>query len=215
MDEKFSEFNEQIRNCRTDRKQLRAKLAELKESKTNYRQAIETADEQLEVWETLKEDIESGKTVYDPSSGVKNDKKRKCRSSIKKRAKRPRQESNSDEESDSDFQDDELEAVVGDSEGYESTTENPARPLTTEEVNSKLNELRGSKKAARRQRVDLGRHIDTVESDLGEVELKMDAIQGQMNTLCITGRNEYSKRAIRQDFAAGIVSHLPDMHCVR
>ena len=117
LEEELSEFNEQIRTYREDKKRLTAKLAELRESKAVYGQAMEEVDEQLEVWEALKEAMEDGKTVYDPGSGSKKDKKRKRESSKEKRPKRLRQENSSGGDSDSDFQDDELEADTVASKG--------------------------------------------------------------------------------------------------
>jgi chromosome segregation ATPase len=168
-------------------------------------------DEQLEVWEALKEDMESGKTVYGPASETQNDKKRKRGSSKEKKAKKSRRESDSLEEDDSDFQDDGSgdDTANKGSGDDEPTDESPAKPLTAEELNSKLNELRDTRKAARKQRVELEKNIHSVRNDIETIELEMDKIQGQMSALCIAGRNAYSKGAIQRDFAAGIVSLCP------
>ncbi|KAH0550909.1 hypothetical protein GP486_007727 [Trichoglossum hirsutum] len=208
LNEELSDLSEQLQNCRSDRKRLTVELSELKEGRAVYRQVMESTEEQLDLWEDLKDDVERGKIVYDPDSGIKNDRKRKCRPPVTKNAKKLRQESHSDEGSNNDSQ---RGDAGGDPEGCESTTnttENPAKPkpLTSEEVRSKLNDLNRRKKASRRERAEFDQKIDAAESDLREVECKMDMIRGQMNSLCITERNKYSKGAIQRDFAAGIVS---------
>ncbi|KAI9785143.1 MAG: hypothetical protein M1839_000781 [Geoglossum umbratile] len=201
LEDELSGFNERITNYRVEEKRLKVKLAEFKESKAVYKQTMDEADEQIEIWETLKDDIEDGKTVYDPSS---NSKKRKRGSPKEENSKKRRQES---DPGDSDFQDDEVEVesvveVSGDDEN--STDQNIRKPLTAEEVNAKVSELRDRKKAARQQHRELNGCIHTAKNDLEKIDVEMDDVNREMSALCIAGRNAYSKGAIQRDFAAGI-----------
>ena len=47
---------------------LEKELDALKESKAVYSEVMDNADEQIEVWEGLMEDLEAGKTVFAPSA---------------------------------------------------------------------------------------------------------------------------------------------------
>ncbi len=53
----------------TERKQriLRQSVKDLKESKGVFSELINDADDAIEVWDNLKEQLDDGETVYDPS----------------------------------------------------------------------------------------------------------------------------------------------------
>jgi chromosome segregation ATPase len=185
-----------------EKRHLKTKLAEFKESKSELREIMDEADEQIEIWDTLKDDVEDGRIAYDP--GSENGRKRKRGPSEKKSNKR-RQGSRS---GDSDFQDEsEAESIASeDSEDSENSSDQSTRkPLTIEEINAKVSELRDKKKAARRQCAELDRRIHTAKDDLEKIEVETDEVKREMSALCIAGRNAYSKGAIQRDFASGIV----------
>jgi hypothetical protein len=47
-------------------------------------------------------------------------------------------------------------------------------------------------------------HITELKPKIREIKDKIAGIQAKMSAICISGRNEYSKGAIQNDFAAGI-----------
>ncbi len=183
-------------------KVLSKELDALKDSKAVYSEVINDADEQIEVWEGLKEDIEDGKTVFAPSDQSSN-RKRKGGDSFKPRKKQRRSSSSDKEEVDDDDYLDE------DGEAKNSDEEDPAEdpqgvPLTEEQVATKIADLRSTKKESRRQRTELEDKIKKMRVEISEAKEKEKKIQADMAALCIAGRNQYSKGAIQQDYAAGI-----------
>lgn len=188
-------------------KRFRGELAELKQSREDYAEVMEEAEEQLEIWETLKDDLENGKTVYAPLPKQLSAKKRKGdSSSAGKPRKRQRRSSGSDsdgDEGDSDYADDASDASRG--HGDEDVPEQErGDPLTEEQIESKISELKATRKAGRRQRLELEEKIKALRAEMADIENADQEIEAEMSRMCISGRNNYSKGAIQQDFAAGI-----------
>ena len=182
---------------------LKKELEELKEIKSDYAHAMEAADEELEVWEKLKDDFDDGKTVYAPALKTNGSAKKRKRG----RSKRPSKKARLDD-SDDDFIDDSSHSELGDaSDGdsdIESGNEEPLEPLTEEKILEKIGDLRATKKDGRLQRAQLDSEIKKVRALMDEGGKDYDAAEAVIFQKCIQGRNEYSKGAIQQDFAAGI-----------
>ena len=77
-------------------------------------------------------------------------------------------------------------------------------PLTNDQIAAKLQELKSSKKEARRRKTELTGNVQTIRKELEEMKSTEEKILSKMSAMCISGRNQYSKGAIQQDFAAGI-----------
>ena len=77
-------------------------------------------------------------------------------------------------------------------------------PLTREQITEKLQELRSTKKEARAQKLEITENMTTVRKKIDDAKDTEEKIESKLSAMCISGRNEYSKGAIRQDFAAGI-----------
>ncbi len=184
------------------RKTLNKELDALKDSKTVYSEVINDADQQIEIWEGLKEDLEAGKTVFAPSAGPLN-KKRK-RSDPSKPRKKQRRSNASDEEDieDDDYRDD--DTTDKDSEEEEPAEHSQGKPLDEEQVATKIADFRSTKKESRRQRTELENKIKIIRAEISEAEKREKEIEADTAALCIAGRNQYSKGAIQQDYAAGI-----------
>ena len=181
---------------------LSKELDALKDSKAVYSEVINDADEQIEVWEGLKDDLEVGKTVFAPLIKSSN-KKRKRSDSVKPRKKQRRSNASDEEDVDDDDYQDE-DTIDRDSEEEESTEGSRSEPLNEEQVATKIADLRSTKKESRRQRTDLEGKIKNLRAAISEAEETAKKIQADMAALCIAGRNQYSKGAIQQDYAAGI-----------
>lgn len=175
-------------------KQLKTELEELKETKATYGEAIQDVDDQLEKWEALREKLDSGGTVYAP----KQDKKRKHGGSKCSRKKQKRASDDEDEGDDDEFSD---EDSAEEEDDDDNATEDEGSPLTEEQISSKINELRGTKKEARRQRTELDDKIKAIRSEIAAAQAAEKKIESQISKVCIEGRNAYSKGAIQQDFA--------------
>lgn len=199
LEDEVSEFEEQEHQFTQQVERIKGRISDLKESQEVYKIAMMDAGEEIEVWEGLQEDLEAGRRVFAPVP--KQNKRKKGNSKSKSRKKRSAYE----EDSDDDFlvSDDER----SEDDGYldEDTTSQAARKrLTDEDIRAKLKELRETKKVARREALQIKASIEELKPQIREVQAKIDLIKGQISHICIAGRNEYSKSAIQQDFAAGI-----------
>ncbi|KAL8795726.1 MAG: hypothetical protein Q9195_001777 [Heterodermia aff. obscurata] len=172
-------------------------LEELKNSKSVYDDILNNADEQIEVWEGLEGKLEDGKTVYKPKASTK---KRKSGGISKPRKRLRKDSSDSDDSDDSEFKDtdseDDDESVPDASQDHE--------PLTEEQISQKLQELKATKKEARTQKIEVLAKMDGVRKTIKDAKRAEEKIESSLSALCISGRNQYSTGAIRQDFAAGI-----------
>lgn len=207
LDEEMGALWENRNRYENELKRHKRELAELKQSREDYAEAMEEAEEQLEIWETLKDDVESGKTVYAPLPKLPSAKKRKSNAgSSGKPRKKQRRSSGSDtdgDKGDSDHADDASDASR-EHEKEDFPEQERGDPLTEEQVESRISELKGTKKDGRRQRLQLEEKIKALRAEMAEIENADQEIEAEMSRMCISGRNNYSKGAIQQDFAAGI-----------
>lgn len=190
-----------------DLKRLRAELNDLKESRSAYAEAMEDAEEELERWESLEEKLESGDTVYAPAKGSPSTKKRKRGSEestrLSKRQRRAGGTESDDDSEGSEYAEDDPDPT-GEQDEEDAVGNTGGDPLTAEQIESKIAELKSTKKEGRRERNRLEQRIKDLrakETDILEADEKIEA---EMSAMCISGRNSYSKGAIQQDFAAGI-----------
>lgn len=194
LDDKMVPSYEELDRLSAKEKELKKQVAELNENKAIYSDVAEDADDQIEIWETLERSVREGKVAFPPKS---DSKKRKAtsneRSSNKKRKTDDEDDFIDDESKESDDQESEAEASDQDPE-----------PLTQEKVTAKLQELRTTKKHAKRQRDEIAEQLQGIRKELKAIEEAESKINSEMSALCIAGRNQYSKGAIQQDFAAGI-----------
>lgn len=181
-----------------EKRKHKKRLDELKETKEEYNAVVDEVDEQIEIWEALKDDIDDGKTVYAPRDNASS-KKRK-RGSKGKDPPRKRQRS-SDSDLDSDY------ASNDDNDGAESEgddSESQGEPLTSEAIEEKLSELKTTKKEGRRHRQEIEAEMKVVRKQIAGINEEDAKVKAEMNHIAISGRNEYSRGAIQQDFASGI-----------
>lgn len=175
-----------------DQKRLKDQLSELKDSKEAYGEILNDTDDKIEIWDDLRDSIEDGKTVFAPSSGSK---KRKKSSSSKQRKRRKGSDSD-----DSDSMADDDSSTNED----EETSSSRGEPLTIETITSTIAGLKETKKDARRHRRDIDTQITDIKEEIKILTAEDKVIEAEMSSICIAGRNGYSKGAIQQDFAAGI-----------
>ena len=179
---------------------MNKQMEEMKETKAVYGESMNDVDEQIEVWDGLKEKLEDGKTVFPPKSKSAGQ-KRKGSSKDKARKKQRRSKSSDDESDDvesSNFSDN------SDEDGTGSEDDESQEPLTEEQIMAKLQELRATRKEARAQRAELTERINQLRKEIDESKKAEHEIESKLSAMCISGRNAYSKGAIQQDFAAGI-----------
>jgi hypothetical protein len=178
---KSDEHAKELRN-------IEQQLSELKDRKAGYEIVADQIEEQLEIWEGLKQDIDDGKMVFAPPDLSHSRKRKRGSNEAWPRKKTQTADTNHNE--------------LDDEEDYELQTRGD--PLTKAEIDVKYSELKGLKKDWRRRKVD----VETIRKDLREQKSEIDAaeerIQAAIYAMAISGRNEYSRGAIQQDFAAVI-----------
>lgn len=192
---------EELENLGKKTKVKKKQMDEMKDTKAVYGESMNDIDEQIEIWDGLKEKAEGGETVFPPAPKSAS-KKRKCNGNDKARKKQRRTKSSDDESDDvenSDLSD------SSDEDGKLSEDESGSQEaLTEEQIVAKLQELRATKKEARAQRAEITERINQLRKEIDQSKKAEEKIESKMSAMCISGRNAYSKGAIQQDFAAGI-----------
>lgn len=199
LDDEMSQSWQQIDELNRRQKSLETEIKHIRETSEILNETFNHADEQLEVWEGLKDSLEDGNTVFAPKESVS--KKRKRNSSPRRRKKQRR-----DSDSDDDFIDDndsEHSASESETEQGRDSAESE-EPLTEDFITAKIEELRSIKKEARKQRTDIAGKVKELQKEKAKAQTEEEKIEAEMSALCISGRNQYSKGAIQQDFAQGI-----------
>ncbi|KAJ9317701.1 hypothetical protein DTO271D3_2167 [Paecilomyces variotii] len=156
--------------------------------------------EKLVAWQELLATSRDGEDVYPPMEFSSPLKRKRGRGDTPER-KRPEVDDSDDELAISDDGGD-----TGEETELNQVTEAPERlrPLTESDVSSKLEELKSRRDELVSKRDDLVQQIKEKERALKDVFMSEEAIQGLINIECIRARNEYSKGAIRRDFATGL-----------
>ncbi|KAL9103543.1 MAG: hypothetical protein Q9163_001421 [Psora crenata] len=176
------------------RKSLVEEFEEMKKTEAVYEETTNDADDQIDVWETLKESADNGKIVYEPRCQSASNKRK---SNTEGKLTNKKQRTRSTEIEDRDFaEENKEEEDNGESEEQ--------KPLTEEQVKAKLEELKTTKKEGKIQKRVITEKMAKIWEEIEEAENAEREIEGQKSALCISERNEYSRRAIQQDFAAGI-----------
>lgn len=204
LDEKMVPSWEELDRLSAQQKANEKQLKEMQETKDLYEDVANDVDEQIEIWETLQESVNDGKVAYPPKAKAAG-KKRKA-SNTERPSKKKKRKTSSDDD-DNDFIDNDTdEDDPHDSEEDASNDDSlqSQEPLTEDQVVKKLQELKTTKKDARTQKRELTEKMQEIRKELKEVKAAEAKITSEMSAMCISGRNQYSKGAIQQDFAAGI-----------
>ncbi|KAJ4348698.1 uncharacterized protein N0V89_010076 [Didymosphaeria variabile] len=198
LDEEVMGLETQAQAHKQEVKGIEEKITELKDLAEVYKAAFNEADEEIETWEDLKDRVET-ETLFPPKSITKP--KRKMSESGKGSRKRRQVE----EESDIDY----VESGGDDSSESENEPDTdgievPQEPLTLEDVEQRLADLKNTKKNARNEKKVVEDQIQDLRPTIRATKSKIADVKAQILAICIEGRNKYSKGAIQQDFAAGI-----------
>ncbi|KUJ22436.1 uncharacterized protein LY89DRAFT_714238 [Mollisia scopiformis] len=192
---------EKIDELESKQKSLKQEVKDLKESKEVYTEIMGDADDKIEEWEKLKDDLEAGETVYAPGTVSK---KRKRSSKKSKTSRKKSKKTDSDDEDDGHVDDDSEEDEQSDDESDSESTSEGGDPLTVEEIDTKITMLKEDKKKARRERGNIDKTLKEKNQEIKELLKSQTEIETAMTAICIDGRNKYSKGAIQRDFADGI-----------
>lgn len=188
---------------------LKKQMEDLKDSKAVYDDVANDADEQMEVWQSLREDISNGKPAFAPKPKSEQSKKRKGRkpNNVYKKKRKTSASGSYDNSEDSEFEHESSEENDSEKESDEDRSDDDSsrpEPLTEEQVVSKVKEFRSTKQDARAEKAQITEQLAALRKELSEAQEAEKQITSKMSKVCIEGRNQYSRGAIQQDFAAGI-----------
>ncbi|CAG8951269.1 hypothetical protein HYFRA_00008018 [Hymenoscyphus fraxineus] len=202
------------------KKELKKTIEDTQESKAVYAEVINDADDQIEIWEKLLEELQGGKTVYAPSKAPEKKRKRSAKpEKSNKKAKKSKSKEHEGSDDDDDFiddgdededaeenedSDDDEDEAGSDAESNAGSTSDKDDPLTEEVIEEKITQLKGDKKKARRERAEIDLKVKALKEEQTALTKTYEELETKMSAVCIAGRNDYSKTAIQTDFAAGI-----------
>ncbi|KAI1074397.1 hypothetical protein F5B20DRAFT_586283 [Whalleya microplaca] len=192
LEEETSESWSRAVELEDSKKSCQRKMREMKEAKAAFGEQLDELDAKYDIWEDLQNDLSNGKTVYAPSE---NSKKRKRGGDVSGSRKNHK---SSDEDDDWDA----LDSDTSDKEN--SQPDENRKPLTEEEIDDTLASFKSQKKQIRGERRTLDAQIAELRKEIQDAETERQDILAELKALCIKGRNEYSRGAIKQDFAMGI-----------
>ena len=203
LDEQMLPSWEKVDDLAAEQRRLKQQLDEMKESMAVYEEVANDADEQIEVWEKLEESASGGEVVYTPRPQRPKKRKSGSRQSLPKKKRKTL--SSDDDDNYFVVDDDVIEEEDEESDADPSTQDSQqGDPLTMEQIEEKLLDLKKIKKDGRTQKRELNAKMADLRKELMTVKESEKGITAEMSQLCISGRNQYSRGAIQQDFAAGI-----------
>lgn len=197
LDVEQSETWEQITELRTQLQEHKVELGELKDKKAAMVALAEELDVKTEKWEDLLARLTRGQTVYRPSDHGK-----RKRDSGPCGQRKKRSFSGSDSDSDDTYDSD---GSTSDKEnGQPLPAEEDRTPLTEDEIETELVEFKSKKKDIRNAKKPIIERIAEVRKQMADISAKEKSLKSENKSVCIKARNEYSRAAIKNDFALGI-----------
>ncbi|KAK1981068.1 hypothetical protein LZ30DRAFT_750329 [Colletotrichum cereale] len=193
---------EQERKIQTEM-QIREKeqaLAVLEPQKSSIQENQRNVSRDVETWHGLRMQVLKGQNAFAPvlspqkrkRSQLENDKEAMTAKKVKKEATSSDTDDDTSDESD-----------LGESYDDGGGDDQP-EPLTLEEIEKKLNELKAVKKTMKEEKRVLAKHVSQLKAELKDLKMQRSAFKTNMYRECIQGRNAYSRCAIKQDFAFGL-----------
>jgi uncharacterized protein YlxW (UPF0749 family) len=190
--DELEELEDQLIAIERQRKATEKEASKLDDSKISLRNTMDNCDDEIEKWEALEEKLNDGKTVYAP---------------VTKTRKRKRSSSSTDSE-------DEDKDKDSDESDNESQSSDRGSPLTAEDIETKIQELKDQKKTARRGRSEIEAEVKELKTKIKDFKAEARSIEDNRSRICIAARNQYSKSAIQVDFAAGIKEVSRSLHII-
>lgn len=188
----------QIEDLRRQVDKHKLEMGDLKDKKAAMDAMADELDVKTEEWEDLLIKLTDGQPVSRPPGSKK---KRKRQSGPGGQRKRPgsfEPDSDSDDTCDSD-------GVTSDKEnGQLPSAEEHRSPLTEDEIEKELAGFKTEKKDLRNAKKPLTARITEVKKQVAGLTAKEKSLLAEIKSACIKGRNEYSRVAIKNDFALGI-----------
>ncbi|KAF3766150.1 hypothetical protein M406DRAFT_329991 [Cryphonectria parasitica EP155] len=186
MGDGVSDLEAQLKDLEARKVALRRQLRELKQKRFASEATVNDWLDKHQVWSALSVKAAKGETVYRP---VLNSKKRKHSGDS----------GNEDSGTADDSGDD------GNTDGEAQVEEGHDRQvLTVEEIEGELNTTKDELHAAKKAKKALKKQCREADKELQQVGADESAMRSRIQSICIKGRNQMCKGAIKADFAPGI-----------
>ncbi|OTA34386.1 hypothetical protein BTJ68_04823 [Hortaea werneckii EXF-2000] len=203
--DEMEELDEKLEQVSRQKRSLQKNLQELEAQKKDHADVADQVDEQLEAFEDLLERAKEDETVYPPNQKAKKRKRDGKHSSTSRKKRRSHPISSGsdghDQSSDPDLDED---SAADSNDEADNTDETDREPLTADQIEAKLDEMRKVKKECRQNRQHIEQKVRDIRKQMAPLKAEEAAIDAKQSALCIAGRNAYSRDAIRHDFASGI-----------
>ncbi|KAI0527772.1 hypothetical protein F5B22DRAFT_3364 [Xylaria bambusicola] len=192
LDEEMQQWND-----------LKQKLSQLKLSsniqkhrmrKKNLAAFVEQIDDHLELYEDLRSDQANRKTVTPP--------KKFTRKRVRTDTEEPNKRRKLDSEELQDTRWVSIEDLWEDME--KNMPKFAAGQLTHQDIKSMTEYLHSKRSAATTERRNLQRMIVDDEARIGKLEDEVLELRKQIEVACVSTRNNFSREAIREQFASGL-----------
>lgn len=160
-------------------KSLQNDLEGMQDTKAMYTEVMNDNDEQIDVWDALRDKLDDGQAVYPPKP--EPSKKRKATSKGKPRKKQRRTRTSDDENTeDSDFQEESDGDIVDEDSNPSEDICNGQEALTEDQIATKLHELKTGRKEARIQKLLLTDKMTATRKEIAEAKRAEDKIDSEM-----------------------------------
>ncbi|KAI0831544.1 hypothetical protein F5Y06DRAFT_307765 [Hypoxylon sp. FL0890] len=189
LEEELSESWNRAKELENSKQLSESLLAKYKEQKAALDEEFYEVDLSCDLWGELLEDIYAGKTVYPPGNYFK--KRKRPGKPFMSRKSRSRSSHKSEVDDDS-----------GDKENSQSDQDD--QPVSEGEAEEKLGLLEYEWKRIKEQKRTVKTQIASVRKQIEETDVERREILAKIKARCIQKRNDYSRGAIKQDFAMGI-----------
>ncbi|KAH6648251.1 hypothetical protein BKA67DRAFT_522596 [Truncatella angustata] len=173
---------------------LKRKLGDLRDKKAAYTDTVDQIETKWDAWDELRGKVTDGQTVYAPVE--------KQHSRKRKRQSKPLPTRKNLASSDVDDDSELSESDCSDEEN--SPPAENRLPLTEADIDKTLASLKAQKKQIREDKRTLESEMREIRKEMDRFQAESDTLLGEMRAICVKGRNDYSRGAIKQDFAMGI-----------
>jgi len=197
MEEEVQGSWERAEDLKKQKDSLKRELVDWREAKAVCGEKLDECEAKIDVWEDLDNNLRMGMTIYAP-----REKKRK------RQDRRPKPSRKNLVSSD-------VESIYSDSDDGSDKENSQASqasqnrtPLTEEDITDALDRLRTEKKALRGERRGADKKMAEIRGEMAAMETERESLLAEVKAACIKGRNEYSRGAIKQDFAMGVKEYV-------
>ncbi|KDN64450.1 hypothetical protein CSUB01_00407 [Colletotrichum sublineola] len=182
---------------KTQMEERKHALALLDSQKLSTQEKVVNARNEVAMWNDLRKQVTKGHKTFAPV--LSPQKRKRSQSETDKEAataKKVKKETSSDTD---DYASDE-----SDLDEEDDNDDDQRDPLTLEETCKKLDDLKAVKKAADKESRALKKHMSQLKAEIKDLKKQCSATKTDMYRVCIQGRNDYSRRYIKSDFASGL-----------